>query len=103
MFRIFRNRPEHTRIPQHDSESDSDTLLPAPSSSTSLGFKAAVPGHSSRDARVAVKTLILCTIVYVGGAIWIAWTVNKSNFISDPDDFCIHHVSKYCTLGKLEY
>jgi hypothetical protein len=96
MFNIFRTPQTHAALPQRDSESDSDTLLPASSSSTSLGLKPTIYGHPSRDVRLAVRTLILCTIVYVGGAIWIAWSVNKSNFVSNPDDFCIHHVSKYC-------
>jgi hypothetical protein len=97
MLDIFRTRPKHTHLPQRDAESDSDTLLPASASSTSQGLKPNAYRHTSRDVRIAVRTLILCTIVYVGGAIWIALSVNQTNSVADLDDVCIHHVSKYCT------
>ncbi|KAF1938481.1 hypothetical protein EJ02DRAFT_425704 [Clathrospora elynae] len=101
MFDIFRTRPRHTRLPQRDSEShDDDTLLPSSSSSTSLTLKPAVLERSSRDVRVAVKTLVLCTIVYVGAAMWIAFSVQRTTFVADPDDFCLHHVSHYSPVVK---
>ncbi|RII24742.1 hypothetical protein CUC08_Gglean011754 [Alternaria sp. MG1] len=101
MFDILRNRPRHERLLQRDSEShDDDTLLPGSSSSTSLTLKSQANERSSRDVQVAVRTLIACTIVYVGAAMWIAFTVNGSNLITDPDDFCIHHVSRYSPVVR---
>ncbi|KAI4613585.1 uncharacterized protein J4E87_009713 [Alternaria ethzedia] len=102
MFDILRNRPRHERLLQHDSEchDDDDTLLPGSSSSTLLTLKSPAFQGSSRDVRVAVRTLIACTIVYVGAALWIAFTVNSSALISDPDDFCIHHVSRYSPVVR---
>jgi hypothetical protein len=98
MFDSLRNRPQHERLLQHDSEShDDDTLLPGSSSSTSLTLKSPAHQGTSHDIRVAVRTLIACTIVYLGAALWIAFSVRGSTLISDPDDFCIHHVSQYCT------
>lgn len=97
MFNIFRARHEHTRLPWRQAEShDSDTLLPTSSSSTSLTLKPIVSSHSSRDVQVAVRTLILCTIVYVGAATWIALSTNKITLLANADDFCIHHISRYC-------
>ena len=97
MFNTFRVRHEHIRLPQRESEShDSDTLLPASSSSTSLTLKPILSSHSSRDVQVAMRTLILCTIVYVGAATWIAFSTNKITLLANADDFCIHHISRYC-------
>ncbi|CAN9366594.1 unnamed protein product [Alternaria alternata] len=101
MFDILRNRPRHERLLQRDSEShDDDTLLPGSSSSTSLTLKSQANERLSRDVQVAVRTLIACTIVYVGAAMWIAFTVNGSNLITGPDDFCIHHVSRYSPVVR---
>lgn len=97
MFNFLRSRAEHSRLSRRDSETHySDTLLPS-SSSSSLTLKAAVLKHSSRDVQVAVWTLVMCTIVYIGAAIWIAFNMGTS-FVADADDFCIHHVSQYCKL-----
>lgn len=96
---LFRTRAKHKRLPQHEAESlDSDILLPSSSSSTSLTIKPIAFDRSSRDLQVAVRTLLLCTIVYVGATLWIAWSVHQTEFVADPDEFCLHHVSLYCKL-----
>ena len=97
---LFRNRSKHTHIPQHDPESfDSETLLPSSSSSTSLTIKPAALDRSSRDLKVAVQTLVLCTLVYLSAALWIAWSVQRTTFVSNADKFCLHHVSLYCRFS----
>lgn len=97
MPNMFSSRLNHNRLPRRDSENqDSEALLPGSSSSASLPLKPGPPDRSSRDVRIAVRTLVLCTIVYVGATLWITSKVNKATLIANPDDFCIHHVSQYC-------
>jgi hypothetical protein len=92
---LFRTRPKHSRLPQRDSESDdSETLLPP--SSSPLPRKTSALDRSSRDLRVAVKTLVLCTIVYLGAGLWIAYSFQNATLVADADGFCMHHVSRYC-------
>ena len=96
---LFQSRLKHThtRVPQRDSESlDSDTLLPSDPSTASLSLKARALDRSSRDIRVAVKTLLLSTAVYLGVGLWLAYGVRNSAVVADVDDFCMHHVSRYC-------
>ncbi|EFQ91715.1 hypothetical protein CFE70_007643 [Pyrenophora teres f. teres 0-1] len=101
MFNIFHRRYEHTWLPQRDSEShDSATLLPTSSSSTSLTIKPFVSSRSSRDIQVAARTLILCTIAYVGAAIWMAFGMSKMPLLANPDEFCIHHISRYSPVVR---
>ncbi|KAJ4320883.1 hypothetical protein N0V94_003182 [Neodidymelliopsis sp. IMI 364377] len=67
--RLFSKKPKHDRLSQDNSESlDSETLLPssktsAPPKSSSL--------RSSIEFQTAVKTLVVCTIVYFGVCIWL--------------------------------
>jgi len=97
MFNIFHGRHEHTRLPQRSSEShDNDTLLPTSSSSNLLTIKPVVSSRSSRDVQVAVRTLILCTTIYAVAATWMAFGMRKITLLANPDDFCIHHISRYC-------
>jgi hypothetical protein len=91
---LFRTRAKHARLPQGDSESnDSETLLSSDSSSPQ-STKAI--DRSSRDIRVAVKAILLCTLVYIGAGAWIAYSVQNATFVADADDFCMHRVSRYC-------
>lgn len=93
---LFRSRPKHIPLPQHDAERlDSDTLLPPPAAS-SMALKKTALDRSSRDVQVAAKTLVLCTIVYLGAALWIGYSFKKTTFVADADEFCLHHVSLYC-------
>jgi hypothetical protein len=96
---LFRSRDKHkhTRLPQSDSEGlDSDTLLCPSPSRASLPLKASAPDPSIRDIKIAVRTLVLCTIVYVGAGLWFASSFRHAAFVSDADDFCLQHVSRYC-------
>ncbi|KAL6173035.1 hypothetical protein ACJQWK_02168 [Exserohilum turcicum] len=98
---MFSSRLNHNRLPRRDSENqDSEALLPGSSSSASLPLKPGPPDRSSRDVRIAVRTLVLCTIVYVGATLWITSKVNKATLIANPDDFCIHHVSQYSPVVR---
>ncbi|KAF2855073.1 hypothetical protein T440DRAFT_539186 [Plenodomus tracheiphilus IPT5] len=101
MLSMFRTRPKHTRLPQRDSGSlDSDTLLPSSSSAISDGGKPEQLDRYSRDIQIAVRTLVLCTVVYVGAALWVVFSVRKTSFVADPDAFCIHHVSRYSPIVR---
>jgi hypothetical protein len=96
---LLQNRPKHkhTRLPQRDSESlDSDNLLPSDLSTTSLPLKTSTLERSARDIRVAVKTLVICSTVYLGVALWLGLSVRNAAVVSEADDFCMHHVSRYC-------
>ena len=91
---LFRKVPKHARLPQSDTESlDNETLLPA-SSSTSLTLKPSP--RPNFEYQVALKTLIVCSVVYLSAGFWIAHSVRKAKFVTDADEFCIHHVSQYC-------
>lgn len=96
-----RIKHKHTRLPQRDSEShDSDTLLPSDPSAPSLPLKTSALDRSSRDIRVAVKTLVLCSIIYLGAGLWLGLSVRNAAFVPDADDFCMHHVSRYCKFFR---
>lgn len=95
--RLFRRTPKHTPIPQSDTESlDNETLLPS-SSRSSLTLKP-FSGPKS-EYQVALKTLIICSVVYLSAGVWIADSVRKAEFVIDADEFCINHVSQYCQLS----
>lgn len=96
---LFQSRLKHThtRVPQQDSESlDSDTLLPSDPSTASPSLKASALDRSSRDIRVAAKTLLLSTAVYLVVGLWLAYGVRNAAVVTDVDGFCMHHVSRYC-------
>jgi hypothetical protein len=98
---LFQSRlkHKHTRLPQRDSESvDNETLLPSDPLTASLPLKTIALDRSSRDIRIAVKTLLLSTIVYLGVGLWLAYGIRNAAVVTDADDFCIHHVSRYCKL-----
>lgn len=102
---LFRSQPKHKHacLAKCDSESlDSDTLLPSQPSTESLPFKARVLEQSSRDIKIAVRTLILSSIVYLGVGLWLASSVRNTTVVADADDFCLHHVSRYCESGKFD-
>jgi hypothetical protein len=96
---LFRTRtqPKHSRVPQQEQESlDSDTLLPSSSSVESCQPKASALDRSSHDVKIAVKTLVLSTIVYLGVGLWLASSIRNATVVADVDDLCLHHVSHYC-------
>jgi hypothetical protein len=96
---LFQNRLKHThtRVPQRDSESpDSDTLLPSDPSTASISLKASALDRSGRDIRVAVKTLLLSTAVYLGVGLCLAYGARNAAVFTNVDDFCMRHVSRYC-------
>lgn len=96
--RLFRKAPKHSRLPQSDTENlDNETLLPS-SLSTSLSPLKAIPLHSRAEYRVALKSFILCTVVYLSVGVWIAFSVRRAVFVTDADEFCIGHVSQYCKV-----
>lgn len=95
--KLLRTRSKRARLPQKDDESlDSETLLPSSPSVASLPSKIGVVDRSDRDLRVAVKTLLVCTIVYVTAGLCILYSMQNAAFIADADDFCMHHVSRDC-------
>jgi hypothetical protein len=97
---FFRTQPKHkhARLPQRDSESlDSDTLLPSEQSGPKL-LETRTPERSSHDIRIAVKTLVLSTVVYFGAGLWLVLSIQNATIVSNTDEFCMHHVSRYCKL-----
>jgi hypothetical protein len=100
---LFRSQPKHkhARLAQRDSESlDSDTLLQSQPSTESLPTKARVLDQSSRDIKIAVRTLILSSIIYLGVGLWLTSSIRNTTVVADADDFCLHHVSRYCKRGE---
>lgn len=96
MLKIFNRQPKHECLHRRDSESqDSDSLLPG-SSSASPPLKPSALYRPSGDSRVAVRVHVLCTIVYVGATLWMAFHVNRTTSAVNADEFCIHHISQYC-------
>ncbi|KAF2033484.1 hypothetical protein EK21DRAFT_58412 [Setomelanomma holmii] len=101
---FFRARPthKHARLRQRESESlDSETLLPSAPSTSSLPLKSNAIDQSNREIRTAVKTLAVCTIVYFSAGLWLAFSLRHAAFVADPDDFCMHHVSRYCETAPV--
>lgn len=45
---------------------------------------------------MALKTLMVCSVVYLIVGLWVVYSVRKAEFVFDADDFCINHVSQYC-------
>ncbi|KAH3908423.1 hypothetical protein HBH56_174820 [Parastagonospora nodorum] len=100
---LFQSRLKHmhTHVPQRDSESlDSDTLLPSDPLTASLSLTANAVDRSSRDIRVAVKTLLLSTAVYLGVGLWLAYGARNAAFVTNVDDFCMRHISRYSPVVK---
>lgn len=59
-------------------------------------MKPALLNRTGRDVQIAVRTLVLCTVVYLGAAIWIIFSVRNTSFVADADNFCLNHISRYC-------
>jgi hypothetical protein len=92
LTRIFRRAPNHSPIFQSDTETlDSDTLLP--SSTTSLKLESSL---TNVEYRVAYRTLAICSVLYLGTGFWIVHSVRETEFVTNPDEFCIYHVNQYC-------
>lgn len=94
--------PFRTRLPHPDSDSlDSDTLLPSSASATLEHRKRPRMDRHGRGIQIAVRTLVLCTVIYFGAALWVGFGVRKmSIFVADADSFCMHHDSLYCEWGE---
>jgi hypothetical protein len=100
LFRT-RNNPKHSRLPQQDSESlDSNRLLPSSPPTASCLLKDTVLDRSRRDVSIAVKTLIISTVVYLGAGLWLVSSFRNATFVADVDDVCLHHVSRYCKQAQ---
>ncbi|EMD59335.1 hypothetical protein COCSADRAFT_101412 [Bipolaris sorokiniana ND90Pr] len=100
MLKVFNRQPKHDCLHRRDSESqDSDGLLPVPSSG-SPPLKPSALYRPSRDTRVAVRVHVLCTIVYVGATLWMAFHMNKTTSVVNADEFCIHHISQYSPVVR---
>ncbi|KAJ4985943.1 tat pathway signal sequence [Stagonosporopsis vannaccii] len=96
--RLFRRMPKHTHLPQSDTEdSDNETLLPA---SSSVSHASKPCPQAIFEYQVALKTLIVCSVVYLSVGFWIAYGVRKAEFVTDADDFCINHVSQYSPVVR---
>ncbi|KAL6708353.1 hypothetical protein ACN47E_003277 [Coniothyrium glycines] len=100
MLRFFRPRPKQAQLLEREGDlSDNEALLPLSSPSSNIA-KSILLDRPSRDIQIAIRTLVLCTIVYFGAAIWITYSVRKSVFVTNADDFCIHHVSQYSPVVR---
>jgi hypothetical protein len=95
---LFRSKHKHSRLPQRDSENlDSETFLP-PAQTDSEPLNEKILDRSSRDIRIAAKTLVLSTIVYLGVGLWLTLGIRNATIVSDTDAFCLHHIQHYCKL-----
>lgn len=94
LLRSVRNRLSHSQTEDLDNE----TLLPA-SSTASLTLETARE-KSKTEYWVALRTLLVCSIVYLSAGLWIAHSVRKVEFVTNADEFCIGHVSQYCGSGE---
>jgi hypothetical protein len=98
---FFSTRPKHkhTRLPQRDSgRLDNETPL-APAQAEPEPLKEDTLDRSSRDIRIAAKTLVLSTIVYLGVGLWLTLGIQNATIVSDTDAFCMHRVQRYCKLS----
>ncbi|KAF3049921.1 hypothetical protein E8E11_008955 [Didymella keratinophila] len=97
LARVFRRAPKHNHLAQSDTERlDSDTLLP--SSTTSLTLKSSPTTNA--EHRTAYKTLAICSVVYLGIGFWIVHSVRDTEFVTNPDEFCINHVNQYSPVVR---
>lgn len=98
---FFRKTSRHARLTQSDAESiDNETLLPS-APATLLTPRTSTPGRH-KEYQVALKTLVICSVVYLSTGFWIAHSVRKAEFVTDADGFCIRHISQYCKLSHDE-
>jgi len=82
------------------TDEDSETLLPS-SPSASAAVPTARPRQSrrSRDHQIAIRTLLICTAVYVTASVGIALSIQNiqnETFVENADSFCLGHISQYC-------
>jgi hypothetical protein len=102
LFRT-RTKPKHSRVSQQEAESvDSDSLLPCSPLEESCQLKSSALEWPSRDVRIAARTLIFSTIVYLGAGLWLGSKIQNATMVADVDDICMHHVSHYCEWGGLK-
>jgi hypothetical protein len=95
-FFSIRPKHKHTRLPQQDSESlDGETLLTS-SQADPEPLETKTLDRSSRDIRIAAKTLVLSTIVYLGVGLWLTIGIQNATIVSDTDAFCMYRVQRYC-------
>ncbi|KZM24528.1 uncharacterized protein EKO05_0008690 [Ascochyta rabiei] len=102
LARLFRSAPKHARarLSRSEAESlDNETLLSSPSSAPSLSSKQSSPGPGL-EYQVALKTLVICSVVYLSAGFWIALSVRKTHMVTDADAFCMSHISQYSPVVK---
>lgn len=98
---LFRRTSKHARLPQSDTESlDNETLLPSSSSSSRSPLTLKPSSRPRFEYQVALKTLIVCSVVYLCAGFWVAYGVRKAEFVEDADEFCMNYVSQYCKFSS---
>ncbi|KAF2119081.1 hypothetical protein BDV96DRAFT_610881 [Lophiotrema nucula] len=79
------------------TEDDRQTLLPC-SSSTSLTLHHASGDHQVRGLPILIATILICTFLNVGLAVWVAQRWKDGQLVQDGDRFCVHHLSRWSPL-----
>ncbi|KAF2129162.1 hypothetical protein P153DRAFT_341721 [Dothidotthia symphoricarpi CBS 119687] len=95
MFGFLYPRPKHPKHPPLSPDiSASETLLPA-----SPTLK---PTPSTHPLRIATKTLILCSIIYLSAGLWVGLRARSTTCVNSPDvdELCMRHVSVYSPIVR---
>ncbi|KAF1952071.1 hypothetical protein CC80DRAFT_508414 [Byssothecium circinans] len=99
MFARLFKKPKLFEVSKDDEENaDSETLLPSTPPHHSLVVDKVIEDRRRRDFKVAARTLVLSSALYILIGLWIALSVGHATCISDADEFCIRHVSRYSPL-----
>lgn len=89
--------------PNDNEFSDTSILLPASQPSSFIPLKATqYLTQSHHDIRVAVKTLLLSTLIYASIGIWLIWSMHgmhRDGAVTDIDGICMERVARYCKFG----
>ncbi|KAH6642668.1 hypothetical protein C7974DRAFT_301550 [Boeremia exigua] len=90
---LFRRAPKHTRLPQSDDEIlEDETLVPAPPLTPFTNRPSPRPNY---EYQVALRTLVICSVVYLSAGFWIAFSTRRIEFVTNADEFCMHHISQH--------
>ncbi|KAF2878243.1 hypothetical protein BDV95DRAFT_478877 [Massariosphaeria phaeospora] len=91
--RLFTKTP-FKKAPQ-DEDEDSEALL---SCSLSSAPQQLDKDRAHDELRIAVRAVFVCTVIYIAIGIAIGLSFKSGEFVTNPDEFCINHISRYSPL-----
>lgn len=100
LARLFRK--EHSPEDRRDDE-DTETLLPDSSNSpANISTVRKSKVRENRDREIAIRTLLLCTVVYAAAGMCMALGMGSNTLVEAADRYCLDYISHYCKSSRGE-